>query len=500
MQGHNDTVLSLHFLGKTNRGEPMQKFDLIVVGAGPGGYTAALKAAEGGLHTALIEKEFVGGTCVNFGCIPTKSLMYSMQMYHRALQGEHFGIETQGVKLDKNKVKEYVSLNVVATRQDIRNRLEKAGVTIIEGTAKLFPLKQLQVITKTGEELELTARKFIMACGAEPIIPDIPGMELEEVLTSRDLIGTIHENLESLVIIGGGVIGVECAKIIHGMGHDVTIIEKSDRILSPMDAEISEMIANSMKNDNISVITNSTVSEIKKLEDGKIEVFYEDEKSGKNSIKASHALVAIGRKPKLENIFALTCMPDLENGHIKINNHFKTSIDDVYVIGDLVSNIQLAHVAAAQGNVVVEHLLHKKKRTVMLSIVPSCLFIDLPIVPSCIYLYPEVASVGLTEAEAVEKGLDVRCGKYYLTKNFKAIMDPDAYGFIKVIFEKRSDVLVGAQMVCPRATDMIGEMATAIANGLTSRSLTYAMRAHPTYNEGIAKAVENSWENMEEAE
>lgn len=471
----------------------MEKYDLIVIGAGPGGYTAALRAAENGLHVAIIEKRQIGGACVNAGCIPTKALIQASRIFHEAAHSNRYGVVSSNVTYDKDKVMAFKDGIIESSRDEIIKELKAYGVDIINGTATIFPQLQVQVITKDGEELDLSASDIIIATGARTIIPKIPGIDLPGVLTSTQILSEQQDFLTDLVVIGGGVVGIECAYFMRRFHQNITIIEKGDRLLAPMDPEISREIYYYAEKDGMDIHTSCIVEKIEQLEEGKLICTYRNLNSGElNTVTASHVLVAIGRRPCVEDLFSLSCQVDMENGKIKVNKNFKTSIDHIYAVGDVSSDIQLAHVAAAQGHVVVEQILQKAERTVMLSTVPSCLFIELPIVPSCIYLSPEIATVGLSEAEAREKGLQVRCGKYSIKENLKAMIDPDAYGYIKVVFEERSDVLIGAQMVCPRATDMIGEMATAIANGLTSRQLLYAMRAHPTYNEAIARAVENS--------
>lgn len=471
----------------------MKTYDLIVIGAGPGGYTAALKAAKEGMCVAIIDKEVVGGTCINHGCIPTKALIHASKIYHEVSHCEHYGVEAGNVSFNKDRILAYKDGVVKSSCKEIEKELVESGVEIIYGYATIFPDRQVQILKEDGTDEELYGENIIIATGATPVIPPIPGIDLPGVLTSKELLSEQQDMLSDLVIIGGGVVGVECAYIMMRFNQKITIVEKNSRILDPIDPEISGIISENGNKNGIDIKTNTIVKSIEKAGDGLLRCNLYNEVTGESSsVESSHVLVAVGRKPNIEKLFSFNCQIEMENGKIKVNNSFKTSIPNVYAIGDVVSNIQLAHVAAAQGHVVVEQILHKAERTVMLSTVPSCLFIELPIVPSCIYLSPEVATVGLSEAEAKEKGLEVRCGKASIKENLKSILDPDTYGYVKVVFEKRSGVLIGAQMVCPRATDMIGEMATAIANGLTSRQLMYAMRAHPTYNETIAKAVENS--------
>lgn len=466
----------------------MERFDLIIIGAGPGGYTAAIKASEYGMNVAVIEKEQIGGTCVNKGCIPTKALINAAERYSDICDSRKFGIFVNDVTYQSDLVYEYKEKSVRRFRDDITNKFEAGKIKYYHGKASLLPYKCVRVQMENGEEIELSSDSIILAVGAKPLIPDIEGIHLDGVMTSDTLVEGETDKYREMIIIGGGVVGVECGNILHGFGCKLTILESKDRILSPLDPEISDDLSSYIEREGVKVCTNAKVKSIHR--DEKLVCTYE-QKGVKKTAKADHVLVTIGRKSVIEEVLSQGVQLEMQDGKVVIDQDFQTSIPGVFAIGDCIDGIKLAHLAAAQGSFVVSHIL-RKESDIMLSIVPSCLFIDLPIVPSCIYLNPEIASVGLSETEAVKKGLKVRCGHYSLSENGKAIISDDRSGFVKVVFEATSDVLIGTQIVCERATDMIGEMATAIANSLTSQMLLYAMRAHPTYSEAIAKAVENS--------
>ena len=296
---------------------------------------------------------------------------------------------------------------------------------------------------------------------------------------------------DRLVVVGGGVIGLEIATVFQALGSEVTVIELGERLLPSMDIEFAEALEKILVGRGIHVYKKSLIERFEKEEHG---VSCHLMSEGKKQILSADAvLVSVGRQPYTEELFAADLKIRMDHGKVLVNEFFMTNIPGIYAIGDVIGGVQLAHVASAQAKYVVERM-NNLEPSVILSIVPSCLFVSMSIIPNCLYLNPEIATVGLTEEEAERKGIPVRCGRYRMDANGQTILSKEEVGFIKVLFAADSDVLLGAQIMCQRATDMIGELATAIANGLTSRQLMYAMRAHPTFNEAVSKAVEDSRE------
>lgn len=464
-----------------------KEYDLIVIGAGPGGYTAALKAAECGMKTAVIERNKIGGVCVNSGCIPTKSLLHASSIFSTLQKCDEFGVSADFISFDFAKMQEYKKNSVKKYREEIKQAFEKNNIDFISGMATIRRNKTVEVNSTEGKDY-YTGKSIIIATGARPVTPKIPGADLPGVITSERLLASRAWNFDRLVIIGGGVIGVEFATIFHELCSNVTIIEKSDHLLGPMDTEVSEALEKELRSKGITIHCNSYVSEIK--EDNGLTCFVQGE-NGAFSVKAGQVLTAIGRVPFTEGLFGEDTEFEQNNGVLAVDSEFMTSEQDIYAIGDVIADTQLAHVAAAQGTYVVEKI-SGKNHSIKLNVVPNGMFVTLPIVPNCIYTRPEIATVGITEETARAFNMKVICGKFAMSENGKSIVSGESGGFIRLIFEAYSNTIVGAQIVCARATDMIGEMATAIANGLTAEQLSFAMRAHPTYSEGIAAAISNA--------
>ena len=453
-----------------------QKFDIIVIGAGPGGYVAAIKAAKLGFDTAIVEDRRVGGTCLNRGCIPAKAMIHASSLYREIQEAERFGVSASDVRYDYEKIVAYKEATTEKLCQGVEQLLKANGVTFLAGKGTLEQNKEVTVVS--GEEKHTYgADKIILAAGSKPLVLPIPGLELPGVLTSDELF-QLKEVPDSLVIIGGGVISVEFATVFAALGCKVTIVEAMPRLVPNMDKEISQNLKMILKKRGIDIHTSAAVQGVE--QDGELYTctFIEKEKEVKAS--AQYVLCAVGRCPNTDGLFGEGVEPVMERGRLVVDEDFKTSMEDVYAIGDLVKGMQLAHLASAQGIYVAEKLAGK---------VPK---IDLSVVPGCVYTDPEIASVGMTEEDAKALGRDVKVGKFIMSANGKSLITQEERGFVKVVVCAGTDVILGAQMMCARATDMIGEFGTAVANGLTAGQLLKSMRAHPTYNEGVTEALEDA--------
>ncbi len=464
------------------------KFDLIIIGSGPGGYVAAIKAARLGKKIALIESREIGGTCLNRGCIPTKTLMHSSHLYYEMQHLQELGITVEGIRLDLDKLRERKESVVSRMRQGIIGLLEANKVTIIQGQAQITGANTVEVRVKSTEDerlssedkelQELHAEKILIATGSRPIIPNLEGANLPGVITSDELLA-LDKAYQKLLIIGGGVIGIEFATIYQEMGYEVEIIEALDRILPNMDKEISQSIAMSLKKKGVIIHTKARVTRLLSDEDGTLTCEY-TEKDTLYTTKADGILMAVGRRANTEGLFIDGLSILMEGTNIQVNEDFETSIPGIYAIGDVVNRAgQLAHAASAQGVFAVERMFGHKAS------------INLSVIPSCIYATPEAASVGMTEEEAVRAGLHVKVGKYPMLGNGKTLLSAGERGFIKVIADADTLRILGAVLLCDRATDMVGEFASAIVNELTVKDMAAVIRPHPTYCEAITEAVED---------
>lgn len=453
-----------------------QQYNLVVIGAGPGGYVAAIKAAQLGMKVAVIENREVGGTCLNRGCIPTKTLMHSAHLYHEVKNFEAVGLKVEGLSYDIKKIHERKEEVVDKLRTGISQLFKANKIDFISGTATISD-KNTIVVEKDGEKTEVKTEKILIATGSKPAKPPIEGLTLPNVVTSDEMLSMSDKVYNKLLIIGGGVIGVEFATVYNSLGCEVVIVEAMDRILPTMDKEISQSMAMSLKKKGIKIHTSAMVEKIS--EENGLTCYY-TEKGKAQTETADGILVSIGRRANTENLFADGFEIEMERGCVVVDEKFQTSVEGIYAIGDVIKGIQLAHVASAEGIVAVENMVGKE---------PS---IDLDVVPSCIYTNPEISAVGITADEAKAKGIKVKTGKFIMSANGKSLIAMDERGFIKVVFDEETDVILGAQLMCARATDLISEFTTAIVNKLTSEQLSSVIRPHPTYVEAVTEAIESA--------
>ncbi len=466
-------------------------YDLTIIGGGPGGYVAAIKAAQSGLSTALIEKGRLGGTCLNRGCIPAKAMIHASDTYLQALNSEACGIIVDKVSIDYPGVLKYKQETVDALVSGVEGLLKANKIDVIQGTGKLLaPSDGKNRVEVDGEKI-IESDKVILASGSKPARIPVPGIDHPKVLTSDGLFA-LEELPESLVIIGGGVIGVEFATAFSALGTKVTIIEALPKILDNFDKEISQNLKMILKKRGVDIHTSAQVKEIK--EDTSQEVAETVscvyvEKDKEQTASGQYILCAAGRTPETEDLLAEDLKDDgvaFEGKFIKTDENMMTGLPGVYAIGDVAGGIQLAHAASAQGLRAVEHMIHGPGEDENHS------SLDLKVIPGCVYTSPEIASVGMTEVDAKDNGYDVITGKFIMSANGKSLITKEERGFIKVVIDNASKKILGAQMMCARATDMIGEFTTAIVNDMTAAQMLKGVRAHPTYNEAITEAIEDA--------
>ena len=451
------------------------EFDIAVIGAGPGGYTAAEAAAKEGKSVVLFEKDKLGGTCLNRGCVPTKALLHAAETWDAIGSADALGISVEGASYDFAAMHARKDQVVDTLRDGIAKLMKTNKVAVVEGTAQIVAPG---VIECAGERYE--AADIIIATGSIPSVPPIEGRDLAGVYTSDDLLEGGGVDLPSLAIIGGGVIGVEVAGIYAMLGCQVTVLEALDHLLPPMDKEIAQRLNASFKKQGVKVAAKAMVKGIARDGD-ELVVTYEDKNGAAHEVRAAGVLVATGRRAYTAELFAegCGCEPEMERGAIVGDELGRTSVEHLYVIGDAKSrNIQLAHVAEAQAKNAVAAIVGKPAP------------VDVSVVPNCVYTSPEIASVGMTEAEAKEAGIAVKCGKSLAGANAKCQIEGCTSGYVKLVAEADTGVLIGAQLVYPRATDLVEELAVAVERGLTVEELAGVIHPHPTFSEGVAAAAE----------
>lgn len=452
------------------------QYDLVIIGAGPGGYEAAYEAADFGMKVALVEKDLVGGTCLNRGCVPTKTMMHSSDAYRIATQSANIGVSAEDVKADLNRIIDRKCEVSETLRDGIMFLLKKKKVDFVAGTAKVTDGHTVK-ISGNDEVSELTAANIMIATGSEPATPPIPGADLPGVLDSTGLLELRGEIMKDFVIIGGGVIGIEFATIYSDLGTNVTVVEAMDRLLPNMDKELGRSLKMNFKNRGIDTHTNAMVEKIEER-NGRLVCFYK-EKDKVQEVEADHILVCTGRRPVTKGVFSEELEEKLlgARGFLQVDDCYRTEIPSIYGIGDAIGGTMLAHTATAEGRNAVAIMNGKEPE------------INMNVVAGCIYTSPEIASVGLTQDEAKEAGIDVITKKFPTSANGKTIIEELDRGFIKLVASKEDHTLLGAQLMCGRATDIIGELAVAIANGLTIEEVADTIHPHPTFVEAVCEAA-----------
>lgn len=451
-------------------------YDLIVVGAGPGGYVAAIRAAQFGMKVAIVESRQAGGTCLNRGCIPTKALMHASGTYEKLAACEALGINVGESSYDIQKMYGHKDAVVEQLRMGVEYLLKANHVERYEGKGVITSPGTVAVDGKNGK-CDLSGDKILIATGSVPARPPISGLDLPGVLTSDDLLENA-EKYDSMTIIGGGVIGVEFATILNALGCKVTIVEFMDRLLPTMDVEFGRTLRKLFKKRGIKLFMASQVQSIEQRIEGGLSCKVRQNEQD-HRIDSQAVLVAVGRRPNVADLFGEGVDVEYDRG-IVVDDHFRTSIPSIYAIGDVISGgIQLAHVASAQGCAAAAYMSGREND------------VDLQTVPSCVYTDPEIASVGMTAEQAKAQGIEITTGRFQMNGNGKTIIEGQTEGFVKLLFDAESKVMIGAQIMCARATDMIGELATAIVNKLTAKDLASVIRPHPTFNEAVSDAVED---------
>ena len=452
-------------------------YQLIVIGAGPGGYTAALRAAALGLHTAVVECREVGGTCLNRGCIPTKTLLHASQVYRDAVDGAVMGVHAAGATFNMEEIFAFKRSVSEKLRGGIHSLLKSAKVDLIEGVGRIAAPGEVDVTAADGGVTRYTAERILIATGSVNVRPPIPGLELPGVMTSDELLEGSDQLYDSLVIIGGGVIGVEFATFYRNLGCAVTLVEGMDRLLPNMDRELGQNLQQILKKQGVEVLTNAMVQSLEQTGGGlSVHLL---QKGAEKTVTGEKVLCAIGRRAYWDGVFAEGMIPACRGKSLLVDENYRTSIPGVYAIGDASSVVQLAHVAAAQGTACVERMCGVADH------------VDLNVIPSCIYSTPEIAVVGVTEAEAKEQGIPAVVGKCTMFGNARTVIEDPGRCFMKLVAHAETHEILGAALMCQHASDMISQISAAMVNQQTVEDLRRVMRPHPSFEEAMTEALDN---------
>lgn len=451
---------------------------IVVIGGGPGGYVAALRAARHGAAVTLVENDLIGGTCLNRGCIPTKALLASAEALSRARAGEEYGFEVTGeVTPDFGRMMARKDGIVTRLRENVEVLLKKAGVTVLRGTGKLAGPGKVTVETADGGTTSVDADKIILATGSEPARLPMFDFDHPNILTSTEalMLGKIPE---SLLVVGAGVIGCEFASFYNELGVNITMVEMLPQMLPLEDLRLAKQFQSTYRKRGITVLLKTKVESITEYADDHVTAKLSDG----SEVTTEKVLVSVGRKPNSSGIGLEAAGVDVDpRGYVVVNEYLETSAPGVYAIGDVNGGLMLAHVASYEAFVAVDNALAATpaERRVR----------DLRSTPSCTYSTPEVASVGLSEDQATESGYTPVTGTYRFAALGKTMAMGEETGYVTLVADKDTDVVLGASMMGAHVTDIVHEIAVAVANGLTVKQVGETIHAHPTVAEAIMEAA-----------
>ncbi|MCT6922976.1 MULTISPECIES: dihydrolipoyl dehydrogenase [Bacillales] len=460
------------------------EYDVVILGGGTGGYVAAIRAAQLGLKTAVVEKAKLGGTCLHKGCIPSKALLRSAEVYRTAKESETFGVEVAGVKLQFEQVQNRKNSIIKTLHAGIEGLMKKGKIDVYYGTGRILGPSIFSPMPGTisveladgGENEMLVPTNVIIATGSKPATLEGIPVDGERILNSDHAL-ELESLPASILIVGGGVIGIEWASMLCDFGVDVTVLEYGDRILPTEDADISKEMTKALTKRGVRIVTNARMQTetLKADEEVSITVTAGDTTE---TYSAEKMLVSVGRTANTEGIGLENTEIVTERSYIQVNANYQTKESHIYAIGDAIGGMQLAHVASHEGIVAVEHIAGHKTEA-----------IHYPNVARCIYSYPEASSVGLTEAQAKEQGFDVKVAKFPFKAIGKALVHGDAEGFVKMIADSKTNDLLGVHMIGPHVTDMISESALALLLDASPWEIAQTIHPHPSLSEIIGEAA-----------
>ena len=450
-------------------------FDIIIIGSGPGGYVAAIRASQLGLKTAIIEKEELGGICLNWGCIPTKALLKSAQVFEYIQHAQEFGITVNDYKLNFKDVINRSRDTANNMSKGIQFLMKKNKITVINGFAELTHNKTVKVIDSNKKEKTYSANHIIISTGARS--RELPNLKQngKNIIGYREAL-TLKSLPKSMIIVGSGAIGVEFAYFYNAMGTKVTIVEYLPEIVPNEDHDVSKELTKNLKKKGVTILTESTVSNIEEKNGESVVTI--NTKKGEEKIQADIILSAVGIAPNIENIGLEALKIAKNNGRITVNEYYQTNIEGYYAIGDVIEGPALAHVASAEGIICVEKIAGHNPDP-----------IDYNNIPGCTYCSPEIASVGFTEKAALDKGYELKIGKFPFSASGKASAAGHKEGFVKVIYDAKYGELLGAHMIGYNVTEMIAEIVAARKLETTGHEILKSVHPHPTMSEAVMEAT-----------
>ena len=444
-------------------------YDLVVIGAGPGGYVAAIRAAQLGMKTAIVEKDACGGTCLNYGCIPTKALYKNAEVVDEIARAAEFGVDVKGYSIDMEKVQARKAKIVKTLSGGVEGLLKANKVELVRGAAKIMAPGKVEV---DGKVLE--TGKILIASGSKSSKPPIKGIDNSGVITSKEALEMDHVP-GKIVIIGGGVIGIEFAGIYRAFGAEVTVVEFMPKIIPAVDKEITDRLQKLLEKKGIRFMVGTKVEEISKS--GSALSVTVDKAGEKSSLPCDQVLVSTGRELDIEGLNLDGLGVTYDRKGVKVDENYMTSVPGIYAIGDVIGGVMLAHVASEEGKVCVERMAGEDAR------------VDYDLIPSAIFTFPDVASIGLSEEQAKERGLEYEVGKFQFAGNGKALTMNAAEGMMKVIVSKDKQKILGVHIVGPNASDLLAEAAIAMRGEFTVEEAANTMHGHPTLSEAFEEAL-----------
>ncbi|MCI0496293.1 dihydrolipoyl dehydrogenase [candidate division KSB1 bacterium] len=453
-----------------------ETFDLIIIGSGPGGYVAAVRASQLGMKVAVIERDRLGGVCLNWGCIPTKALLKSAEVYALLKQASSFGVSSENISFDFSAIIKRSRQVADRMNKGVQFLFKQHNITHFSGSGRILAKDRVGVFDESGNiSNELSAKNIIIATGARP--RSIPSIEIDgkKVISSKEAM-VLERMPESMIVIGAGAIGIEFAYFYHTLGCNVTIVEMMPSILPIEDKEITDVLYRSFKKSKINIHTNSMVKQVVS-ENNNVKVIIESDGVTKE-VGAEVTLMAIGVRGNFEGLGLEDLGVVVEKSYIKVNESFQTNIDNIFAIGDIIGPPWLAHVASAEG-------IHCVERMAGLKVQP----IDYENIPGCTYCHPQVASIGLTEEKAKAKGFELKIGRFPFIASGKSLALGERDGLVKLIFDAKTDKLLGAHIIHAEATELVGELAVIKSNGITAHEIIKTIHAHPTLSEAIMEAA-----------